>query len=438
MARYEFRDAKSAKFWQIDLDGTTFTVRYGKIGTDGMAKTKVFDSADKALKEHDKMVRSKTKKGYALVAAAAVAPGGGTNQALESAILDDPNDQDSWLVYGDWLQSSDDPRGALLAAQAGGGDGADLIEANKKAFLGRFAGNLEPYVEFTWKNGFWRTAKVLCDYDSAEDMPEDTATIASVLGRVLRHDSARFLYALNIGLTEGHVDGEAEWQGCIDAVVSNGIRKSVRELFVGDFERVDETEISWTDIGNLGKLWTVLPNLEKLTVQGGGIGLGTISAPKLQSMRIWTGGLGPEVPKSIGDASLPALTRLEVWLGTEDYNGSCSAADLAGILAGTGLPAVSWLGLMNADFANDLPAVIAASAILPRLEHLDLSMGTMTDEGAKIIIENAARFKHLKSLNLDENFISADVAAALWRKIPTANIGTQEDATDWVYVSVGE
>ena len=34
---------------------------------------------------------------------------------------------------------------------------------------------------------------------------------------------------------------------------------------------------------------------------------------------------------------------------------------------------------------------------------LDLSMGTMTDEGAQVLLDNAARFAHLEGLNLDEN-----------------------------------
>ena len=33
MRRFEFRDGSSAKFWAIEVDGTTITTRWGRIGT---------------------------------------------------------------------------------------------------------------------------------------------------------------------------------------------------------------------------------------------------------------------------------------------------------------------------------------------------------------------------------------------------------------------
>jgi predicted DNA-binding WGR domain protein len=64
-ARYfEFVEGSSSKFWEIILDGTSFTTRYGKIGTDGQQSMKEYDSEEKAQKEYDKLVAEKTKKGY--------------------------------------------------------------------------------------------------------------------------------------------------------------------------------------------------------------------------------------------------------------------------------------------------------------------------------------------------------------------------------------
>jgi predicted DNA-binding WGR domain protein len=75
MARYELVDQASSKFWEIALDGAGFTVRFGRIGTDGQSQIKTFPSAAAALAEHDKLVREKVKKGYAPTgAAAATAP----------------------------------------------------------------------------------------------------------------------------------------------------------------------------------------------------------------------------------------------------------------------------------------------------------------------------------------------------------------------------
>jgi predicted DNA-binding WGR domain protein len=71
MARYEFSEGTSNKFWEITLEGTSFTTRYGKIGTDGQSTTKSFASEALAKKEHDKLVAEKTKKGYTLAGGAA-------------------------------------------------------------------------------------------------------------------------------------------------------------------------------------------------------------------------------------------------------------------------------------------------------------------------------------------------------------------------------
>ena len=64
MPRYEFSEGNSNKFWEIQLEGMSFTTTYGRIGTDGQTSLKEYDSEEKAQKEYDKLVAEKTKKGY--------------------------------------------------------------------------------------------------------------------------------------------------------------------------------------------------------------------------------------------------------------------------------------------------------------------------------------------------------------------------------------
>lgn len=59
-----YKDTKSDKFWQIEVDGNSHTVVYGKTGSKGISKTKEFDSIEKALKDAEKLVKAKIKKGY--------------------------------------------------------------------------------------------------------------------------------------------------------------------------------------------------------------------------------------------------------------------------------------------------------------------------------------------------------------------------------------
>ena len=54
----------SSKFWEVVVNGTELTVRFGRIGTKGQSQTKSFTSADAALREQEKLIRSKVSKGY--------------------------------------------------------------------------------------------------------------------------------------------------------------------------------------------------------------------------------------------------------------------------------------------------------------------------------------------------------------------------------------
>jgi predicted DNA-binding WGR domain protein len=78
MARYEFTEGTSNKFWEAELAGKQLTVRWGRIGGTPSEKVTSFKSPDEAKAAHDKLVAEKTGKGYALAgggkAAKAAAP----------------------------------------------------------------------------------------------------------------------------------------------------------------------------------------------------------------------------------------------------------------------------------------------------------------------------------------------------------------------------
>lgn len=68
MARYELIEGTSSKFWDIALAGAGFTVRFGRIGTEGQTRSTSFPSAAAAYVEYEKLVQEKLKKGYTEVA----------------------------------------------------------------------------------------------------------------------------------------------------------------------------------------------------------------------------------------------------------------------------------------------------------------------------------------------------------------------------------
>ncbi|HEY1099105.1 MAG TPA: WGR domain-containing protein [Myxococcota bacterium] len=68
MRRFEFVEGSSSKFWSPGVEGSTFTVVYGRIGTAGQRKEKEFDDEAAAQKEYDKKVAEKLREGYVEVA----------------------------------------------------------------------------------------------------------------------------------------------------------------------------------------------------------------------------------------------------------------------------------------------------------------------------------------------------------------------------------
>merc|ERR1712167_406780 len=54
------------KFWQVEVNGSTMTVTYGKVGTSGQSKDKEWSDEETAIKEAQKLVKAKIKGGYVM------------------------------------------------------------------------------------------------------------------------------------------------------------------------------------------------------------------------------------------------------------------------------------------------------------------------------------------------------------------------------------
>ena len=62
---FEYKDAVSNKFWEINLKGKIITLTYGKIGTKGQKTLKDdFTTGEEAKKFAESKIREKTNKGY--------------------------------------------------------------------------------------------------------------------------------------------------------------------------------------------------------------------------------------------------------------------------------------------------------------------------------------------------------------------------------------
>ncbi|WP_246096721.1 STM4015 family protein [Streptomyces botrytidirepellens] len=222
-------------------------------------------------------------------------------------------------------------------------------------------------------------------------------------------------------------------------------------LFLGDLED-EESMISSIHQSDLGPLLDAFPGLRELVIRGGdGLDFPVKGHPGLRALRVESGGLPPEAAAHIAAADLPALERLELWLGDDDYGGGTTVEQLAPLLAGEGKPALRHLGLQNSPLQDELAAAVASAPVVPRLTSLSLAMGTLSDEGAEALL-GGQPLTHLTALDLSHHFLSNAMMLRIWTSLEPAGVRVnlrgrqEEDAEDeddeeWGggrYIAVGE
>lgn len=430
--RFEFKDARSYKFWEIEVQGDSYTVRYGKVGTDGATSSKSFASPEKAQAEAEKKIKSKTKKGYAEVAVDADA----------GASPDETTDADEWAVRADQLQAAGDPWGERISvfAKWQAAKGADkrkwkkrlkeLDDEHGEHFYGpkllavMNEDGFERAARLTWEYGYIVRARL-----GAPDYDYDGPDIHEVIAAVAESPASAHMRELIVGMVD--FEGENEYHGTIDAF-AKGRYEAMESVFIGEFEYPEDTEISWTDVGDVGKLLPAMPNLRTLRVRGGGVQMSNFDHGKLQRLEVESGGLPAEGVRGFAEGKLPELRHVSLWLGTENYGGVTDLAALEPLWSTQDMPKLQHLGLQNSEIQDQIAAALAKSAILGQVSSVDMSMGTLRGPGVQAILDNAARFEHLKSLRLAQNFISNEQGRQLVDRLgDLVTIGPQDTPYDW-------
>lgn len=266
---------------------------------------------------------------------------------------------------------------------------------------------------------------------------DDEETLEDKLAQFLDAPGSADTSAIIIGLFGEH---DATPQPCVEMLVAARQRlPKLRGLFIGDIVS-EENEISWIQQTDLSPLFSAFPKLETFRARGGnGLGLGRINHPNLRTLIVESGGLPVTVLRDVLNSKLPALEHLELWLGTENYGWDGAVEDLDPLFTGDLFPKLKYLGLRDSEIADAIAVRLARAPILHRLEVLDLSLGTLGDEGARALLASPA-IKSLKKLDLHRHYISPDVMSAL--KASGLNVDLSdpedEDSDGDRYVAVGE
>ncbi len=206
--------------------------------------------------------------------------------------------------------------------------------------------------------------------------------------------------------------GEAyESDGCqdiINMIVENSAKfQHIKSIFIGDMG-YEECEISWIIQGDYSKIWEALPNLEKLTIKGANnLSLGDIKHNNLKHLEIISGGLSVSVLESIENAELPALEKLMLYLGVDEYGFDGSIKTIETLVEkAKKFKNLKYLGLVNSEMQNEIVKVVMDSDIVKQLEVLDFSYGTLIDIGVRYILKREEKISHLKELKLNRGYFS--------------------------------
>ena len=355
------------------------------------------------------------------------------NPKLGAAV--DEGAEGAEAIYADWLQDSGDPRGELaqIQLQLAKDPKNKALKKTEKAllrqhgdtWLGKLA-DTRGRLELAWHAGFITKARIADRSDEDGDADEEEAPkpphVEKVLEWLLASPSARFLRDLTIGIVE--LDDENNYTN-VAKIIGKHYLPALRSLYLGDFHG-EETELNWSDLGNLEPIWGAVPNLETLRLKSGSLKVGSIVLPHLKHFELVTGGMNAKTATAIANASWPSLEKLSTQIGPGDGGSSVKTSHLQPILDGDGLPRLTHLGITNFNETHKLIDPLASSKILPQLAELDLQMGTLGDESIARLFAVQRAFAHVK-LNVDDNYIGNQGKRLLQSAKLDFEFGTQRE-----------
>ena len=275
------------------------------------------------------------------------------------------------------------------------------------------------------------------------EQSEGGASWEEKFGALLDEPGAGEVTALVVGVW-GDLTGPLGGSGEVVAALAAAADRlpGLRALFLGDILS-EEHEISWIEQSDVSPLFAAYPQLEHFRVRGGnGLRLGTLRHAHLKSLVVESGGLDASVVRDVTSSELPALEHLELWLGDENYGGNAEIIDLAPLFTGKLFPNLAYLGLRDSQLSDAIAVAAAHSPVIERLRVLDLSLGTLSDNGAAAFLASHAAAR-LELLDIHHHFCSDEMI----RKLEAAGIkvdaGDQqepdEDGDDlYRYVAVSE
>jgi hypothetical protein len=244
----------------------------------------------------------------------------------------------------------------------------------------------------------------------------------------------------------GNWGGSGEGNGSapvVEALVSARDRlPKLRALFLGEIT-VEESEISWITQSDVSPLFNAFPRLEALFLRGGNdLRLGRPRHENLRKLVIETGGMASAIVREVTAARLPRLQHLELWLGDDGYGNDVTLDDIRMLLTQGPCSNLTYLGLRDDCRADETAELLGETGVPATLQVLDLSLGTLGDEGAGALAD-CAWLRQLAKLDIHHHYAADEVVARLRTMVRELDASDKQEPDVWGgeahrYVAVGE
>lgn len=320
-----------------------------------------FAEAQPSEEDRAKLVRGKSGGGASTPKA--------VHLDLEAELRARPRDVENYLVYADWLQSKNDPRGPLIVVQHQLRDAPDdrKLRASEKRLLDEHGDYLLPDLlaellptrpvkdpsmrcDATWHMGYLDRVRL-----ARKSIREDAHPMPDIIAGVLDHPSSQFLRSLVLGPLGDK--GRSRYADSIEAVIQKE-RPFLEELVIGD---VDVLDVPYVTTGNLASIVHALPGLRRLEVRTKALRLDSALAhPRLRELVMTTMSLSVATLKRLAAAKLPELERFELSCETVDLSTDALKA------FGEHMPKVRVLTIKGRN-AEQIRAAIEALPLAKRL-----------------------------------------------------------------------
>ncbi|WP_026413224.1 hypothetical protein [Actinomadura oligospora] len=174
------------------------------------------------------------------------------------------------------------------------------------------------------------------------------------------------------------------------------------------------------------------PELQRLDVRGKfDLEFQPVRHEALRTLRVESCNLPGKVIRAIAASDLPALERLDVWLGVEDDRVEVAdERDLGAVLTGERLPSLRSLALENSGVQDEIAEEIATAPVVARLRRLSLARGTFSDRGAEALLTGQP-LTHLEHLDLHHHYLSDAMMDRLRTALPTTELNLRDEHGEW-------